>query len=284
MTGSIVVTGASGFIGNALVHFLVDQGLTVTAISRQPCAFPSNVQHIVVNDYADTPAATDSIVIHLAELSNIDEIEKLGAPCIDEACERARHLLEKKFQRFVYVSSGAVYGTEHQTPRTTSAEVKTDTVYNASKLIVEKLVRASGGTVARISNIYGPPVKAGTIFFDILSQIPGLSPLKVRDTHPARDYLWIDDLVRGLTAIALGKPNGTFNLGTGIATTAEDIAKTALGLAGETSRLVKGTATNRQNETDCLVLDPNQTEFSFGWRAETTLAQGMKMLLKEPND
>lgn len=283
MTGSVVVTGASGFIGNALVHFLAEQGTTVTAISRQPCAVPKNVQQIIVNHYVDAPIETDSVVIHVAELSNIGEIEKLGTPCINEAYERARHLLEKKFQRFVYVSSGSVYGTGYQTPRTTSAEVKTDTVYNAGKLVVEKLVRASGGTVARISNIYGPPVKAGTIFFDILSQIPGSDPLKVQDIHPARDYLWIDDLVRGLTAMALGKPNGTFNLGTGIATTAEDIARIALDVAGETSRLVKGTTTNRQNETDCLVLDSSQTESSFGWRAETTLVRGMKILLKEQN-
>jgi nucleoside-diphosphate-sugar epimerase len=283
MTGSIVVTGASGFIGNTLVRFLAEQGRTVAAISRKPCAVPSNVQQTIVSHYADVPVATDSVVIHLAELSSIGEIEKLGAPCINEACERARHLLEKKFERFVYVSSGSVYGTGHQTPRTTSAEVKTDTVYNASKLAVENLVRASGGTVARISNIYGPPLKAGTIFFDVLSQIPGSDPLKVRDTHPARDYLWIGDLVRGLAAIAMGTHSGTFNLGTGISTTAKDIAKTALALAGEPNRIVKSAAVNRHNETDCLVLDSRETELSFGWRAETTLAKGMEILLKEQN-
>ena len=281
MTCSLTVTGASGFIGQSLLRSLIDEGMAVTAVSRRPCAVPNGVNHLLVEQYAETPSTKDETLIHLAERSDISVIEQIGPAYIDEVRKRATSLLEKNHKRFLYVSSGSVYGTNERTPHDTRATVYQDTVYNRAKLSVEELVTSAGGLVARISNIYGPPVKVGTIFHDVLSQIPGTGPLKVRNTHPARDYLWIDDLINALKAMALGKKSGTFNIGSGKATTAGDIARTALELSGQSDRTITSSETRNKCKTDCLILDSGETKTAFGWQAKTSLAMGMKRLIGE---
>ncbi len=284
MTGSVIVTGASGFIGQSLLRCLVKEGIAVTAVSRQPCTVPNGARHILVEQYAETPSTKDQTLIHLAERSDISAVEKIGRRYIEVVGKRATSLLEKDHKRFLYVSSGSVYGANEKTPRDTHAAVYRDNVYNRAKLSVEKLVTSAGGLVARISNIYGPPVKVGTIFYDVLSQIPGTGPLAVRNTYPARDYLWIEDLIEALKAMAMGERSGTFNLGTGMATTAGDIARTALELSGQSDRTITSSETQPKRGTDCLILDSSETKSAFGWQAKTSLAMGMKILIRGNND
>lgn len=280
MPVTVVVVGASGFIGQALVRELVQRRISVTAVSRRACSFPANVMECIVDDYGTTPSDPDAVLVHLAEKADVGEAEKLGHGHLSEVGRRVEALLAKKFARFVYISSGRVYKATIERPRSPADPTTADLIYETAKLAAEDLVRSTDGVIVRLGNVYGPPLKAGTVLSDIVRQIPGTEPVVVKDNNPARDFLWIEDAARGLADIALGTATGTFNLGTGISTSAAQLARIALEAAGDTERTVIAIKPKQNENIDSIALDISATTAQFGWRPSTPLSAGIKILLQ----
>ena len=242
---------------------------------------PDGVVAINVDDYGNAPLETESTLVHLAEMSDIAKAEKRGEDYINEVRDRTATLLEKNYHRFIYVSSGRVYGCRSTKPHSPTGPVEPDCVYAAAKMEAEKLVCAADGVVVRIGNIYGSPLKSETVISDILYQVPGAEPLIIRDDNPARDFLWIGDVARGLADIALGTNTGIFNLGTGIATSPCDVARIALAIAGEDRRPIVANTPKRSGKINTIALNSTSTTAAFRWRPAVSLAEGIKVLMQE---
>jgi nucleoside-diphosphate-sugar epimerase len=284
MSPVVTVTGASGFIGNALVKELLRRNMSVNAVSRQKYIVSDQANQIIVNSYDQIPDDPNGTIIHLAETSDVAVAEKRGEVYISEARARASALIGKKFKRFIYISSGMVYGTRSTTPHKPNAAVVAGNIYNTAKLAVEKIVKSTDGIIVRLCNVYGPPLKSGTFFSDVFSQIPESTPLKIRDGNPARDFLWIDDVVKGLVEISIGSHQGTFNLGSGKATTTTDLTKIILEIAGQPHREIISSIPNNNDEINSLALDTEITTKLFGWEPQTSFHDGIRTLFNEQHD
>lgn len=280
MTFPVIVTGASGFIGGALVAELVQREARVYAVSRRQTGEWSGAETVTVTSYEETPCPENCSIIHLAEISDSAAANILGNRYLSDVKRQTSALLAKPFYRFIYVSSGTVYQKGGNTPCTPASETYSDNIYTAAKLAAEEMVKEAGGVVVRLSNIYGPAPKPGTVIADILAQIPGDGPLKIKNTAPARDYLWIDDAARGLADIALGEAVGLFNLGTGIETTVGDIARFALANANQLDRPIMATVSNQENPSDSISLDASHTTDVFGWKPTMQIEEGIKQLIE----
>jgi nucleoside-diphosphate-sugar epimerase len=284
MTNSVVVTGASGFIGSALVAELLERGISVYAVSRRRVLKTGSLKTAIVNKYDETPCPANSTIIHLAETSNSAAANTSGKQYVAEVKQQTSALLAKKFDRFIYVSSGTVYRKGAFLPRLPTSETLSENIYTEAKIAAEGLVRRAGGVIVRLSNIYGPPPKPGTVIADILNQIPGEGPLRIKDVASARDYLWIGDAAKGLNDIALGATAGVFNLGTGIETTAGDLAKIALAHAGQPERQVVASINSEPDSTDSIALDATSTTHMFGWKPTICVDEGISLLFEGPYD
>lgn len=276
-----MVTGASGFIGRALIRELARREVNVIAVSRRPSSAPANVLTKIVDLYEATPPDPTAVMVHLAELADIREVERRGSGYLTETTNRTKALLENNYARFVYVSSGKVYRNDSTEPKSPTDLISPNGIYASTKLAAEDLVRQKDGVIVRLGNIYGPPVKQGTVIADILDQIENDGPIMIRDDNPARDYLWIDDAAKGLAGIALGLSTGIFNLGSGVATSPSELACIALDVSGEPNRSIIANNPKRQGEIDSIALDFSDTTAQFGWRPRWTLAEGINTLLKE---
>ncbi len=282
MSRLVVVTGASGFIGRALIDEFARRDIQTLAVSRRPCAVPSGADVSVVADYPDTPVPAGATLIHLAERADIGEAERLGEQHLQETRQRIMALLVAARGRIVYASSGRVYGSETIRPHPPADPTRADCFYARAKLEAEQIVLESGrGVIARVGNVYGPPVKPGTVLGDILAQVPGNGPLRIRDAGAARDFVWVGDIARGLADMATGEATGIFNLGTGVASSAGDIARTALQLCGEEDRPVETSVPTDPGAINTIALDATQTTAVFGWRPEVTLESGLHRLIEE---
>jgi nucleoside-diphosphate-sugar epimerase len=281
MIQRIAVTGASGYIGQALINELLVRNLEPYAISRAPLQENfSGIPFLRVKDYAKIPAMQDTILVHLAETSLISDVEQQGENYIAKTSDQTAALLTKNWKRVVYASSGQVYGNKTSVPHAPDDAVVRDCVYSRAKLRSEKLVLDAGGVVARIGNVYGHPVKPKTVFADILDQLSETSPLKVRDENPARDYLWVEDVAKGLADIALGVAVGIYNLGSNIAVSAGDIARTTLAINGSRDREVVSLAPKENIAIDTIALDTTATTRDFGWQPITSLNEGLTKLMR----
>jgi UDP-glucose 4-epimerase len=281
MTQRIAVTGASGYIGQALINELLVRDIEIFAVSRTPLDKKfSKTPFLQVTEYAETPSMPDTVLVHLAETSLISDVEQQGESYIVEASNQTAALLTKNWKRVVYASSAQVYGTKTSVPHAPNDPVVEDCVYSRAKLASEKLVVDAGGVVARIGNIYGSPIKQGTVFADILNQLSTTGPVKIRDEKPARDYLWIDDVAKGLADIALETATGVYNLGSGIAITAGDIARALLKIHGSSDRDITSLIDTKKAGINTILLDASTTTEAFGWQPVISLDEGLTKLMR----
>jgi UDP-glucose 4-epimerase len=185
----ILVTGASGFVGRALVEDLAAQGHRVRAAMRQPAdIFSRTVEVVAVSDLARPlewrPLLSDiDTVVHLAGIAHTtsdvgdelyDRVNRAATAALAAAAARGR------IARLVFVSSiraqaGPIIDhalTEADTPKPVDA-------YGRSKLAAEHAIRAAElpHTILRPALIYGPGVKGNLADLIRLARSPWPLPL-----------------------------------------------------------------------------------------------------------
>jgi UDP-glucose 4-epimerase len=174
---AVLVTGASGAVGPAVVARLLREGRRVRAFSRNPGTgpWPDGVD-VLAGDVADADAvarAVDGVewVLHLAGLLHAQP----APPSLAAAYERANHegaravadaCVRAGVRRLVLFSTIAVYGATGEDGADEDTPPRPPTDYAASKLRGERAVLDRHGegelsaTVLRLAAVYGPNVKA----------------------------------------------------------------------------------------------------------------------------
>lgn len=268
MSFEVVVTGASGFIGSALLNQLIKNEIPVTGLSRQKAKGLSTL-----SSYLDCPSSKDAVLIHLAQPRDA------SIPSVGNEIELCRSLSSKPWRHIVYVSSSMVYGDAIQYPRKPDEPVTAFNEYANVKLACESIITNAGGTCLRFANIYGPGMANNSVVADILSQIPGKDSLVVKDKSPVRDFLWIDDAVRCLVSASVLMPGMILNVGSGTGISIGRLAELTLELAGEHKRPV--ISKTNQSRSSFLVLDISQTQSVLKWSPELDISLGLSYLLKK---
>jgi UDP-glucose 4-epimerase len=266
MTGPVVVTGAAGFVGRSLLKILAGEGVPAVAVTRR--ATPGAVR---VADYADTPAPKGAVLVHLAQPRDA------SASADPDQLRTCSALADKPWSHVVYASSAAVYGDGETHAHRPDEAVQPVSAYARAKLECERAFEQAGATTVRLANLYGPGMAPNNVLADILRQIPGTGPLKLRDLAPVRDFLWIDDAARCLAAACGARPGGVLNAGTGRGVSVAELARLALQAAGESSRAV--VAERDGGRASTLILDISSTRAALGWAPRVALEQGLATLI-----
>ncbi|MBB1488215.1 dTDP-glucose 4,6-dehydratase [Oceanospirillum sediminis] len=250
---NILVTGGAGFIGSALVRFLInDTSHQVLNIDKLTYAGnPESLKTIADNDryqflqadICDRQAMTEAfeqfkpdIVMHLAAESHVDRSIDGPSAFIETnivgtytLLDIARHYSEQldcaqKTQfRFHHISTDEVYGDLADTGLLFTEQTAYDpsSPYSASKASSDHLVRAWHRTyglpvvVTNCSNNYGPfHFPEKLIPLMILNALEGKALPVYGDGSQIRDWLYVDDHVRALYKVATeGSVGETYNIG-----------------------------------------------------------------------
>jgi len=273
----LVITGASGFIGRHLRETSEkNPKIDILAVSR------SGIQNsIKVSSYAHAPEG--DVLIHLAENNNAKSVAEQGHLYETQVLKTLNSLLNKKYSRIIYTSSSALYGENSNTPHGTEDRIFLDSPYRRVKALSEEAVlQSSKGVVVRIGNVYGPGMSESSVLFEILSQIFTPGDLMIRDSTPIRDFIWVRDVVDGLLRLAIHEnsddlSNRIFNLGTGMGTSIDNLARQTLDLAGQSSRRIVSKVNSKS--TSSIILDYKQTTLACGWIPKTILHEGLAELV-----
>ena len=207
-----VVTGATGFIGSALVDSLVRQGVRVRCLtSKRPrtTEVRGDVEWHVV-DWSDpramerSPALDDAnVVFHLAGRTKgltLDEF-RAGNVRPTEALLAALVRHATRPQRFVLVSSQSASGpaSDLTAPRRESDAATPIDDYGRSKLEAERVLEAYGSTlpwtIVRPCSVYGPRDRDFLAMFRQVNSGFWLYPA-TRDRWLSMAY--VDDIVQGM--------------------------------------------------------------------------------------
>jgi uncharacterized protein YbjT (DUF2867 family) len=205
----ILVTGATGFVGPAIVRALVDAGHTVRVLEREPersASLPN--QEAAVGDVTDPAslrqaAEGQDVVIHLVALlaGRPEEFQRVMEQGTRDLVEAAK---DAGVKRFVLMSA---LGTDEQT--------KDLVPYYHAKWEMEQIVKASGieHVIFRPSFIFGPGGGALQQFSRIAKLAP-ITPIVGPGTQRIQP-IWIDDVAASFVAGVEkhASTNRTFELG-----------------------------------------------------------------------
>ncbi len=298
----ILVTGAAGFIGSNFVHYWRKQrpGDHVVAYDLLTYAgvrenVPDDVP-FVEGDIADLDLAVQTLAEHEVDvvvnfaaeshnsLAVLDpglfaRTNAVGTQLLLEAARR--HGVD----RFHHVSTCEVYGDlpldSDETFREDSP-YRPRTPYNASKAAADHFVRAYFETfhvpvtISNCSNNYGPfqfPEKVIPLF--VTNALDDKELPLYASTQNKREWLHVVDHCRAIELVLeRGREGETYNVGSGVEKSIEEIADAVLELTGK-PRTLKTIVPDRPGHDRRYLLDSGKLREQLGWRDETPFETGL---------
>ncbi|MFO1533263.1 MAG: NAD-dependent epimerase/dehydratase family protein [Thermoplasmatota archaeon] len=283
-----VVTGASGFVGRHAVAALLRHG-PVTALVQPGHTAPELAGCDVVEADLLQPGlrlpADTGAVLHLAAQANPQRAGQDPQAALQANVAATLNVLEAcpTGARFALASTAHVYAPSPE-PLGEDARVEPTSWYAATKLMAETVLRQRSATrglrwtVVRIFNLYGPRQSPDYVVGSIVAQAAAGEVPQVRDPRPVRDFTYVVDAA-DLLARALREPRAagqTYNLASGQGHSVAEIVATACSLAG----LEPPAPTAGRKPEDVVRADPAKAARELGWKATTSLHDGIAACLK----
>ncbi|UWH26744.1 SDR family oxidoreductase [Aeromonas veronii] len=313
----ILLTGATGFVGGAVLTQLIQQsGLPVRTYGRRaPIDLPKNLAHVVGEldggrDYASALQSVDVVIHCAAQAHMMNNLASNGADIyhdanVDGTLNLARQAIAAGISRFIYISSVKVNGesTVDNRPFNHACPAAPEDSYARSKLAAEdglrELATNSGMelVIIRPPLVYGAGVKGN--FSSLLAIAKKNLPLPLGAIHNQRSMVALDNLV-DLIITCVTHPhaaNQTF-----LVSDDEDISTTQLlemiaRAAGKSPRLLPvpmswlrlaGKLTGKQAviERLCgnLQVDISHTKVTLGWQPPISVEEGIRRCFIEDKE
>lgn len=305
---NIIILGAGGFIGTNLTLALANErdnqnkyvnnitlfdreGVDFSHIKKMESPYISTLtgEFNMESDF-DTITKGQDMVYHLVSTtvpttSNQKIAQELTANVVVtvnllEAC------VKNRIKKVVFLSSGGtVYGKKKVMP------LKEDTVtypissYGIQKITIEKLLylyqymHGLNYSVIRLANPYGPYQRPngvlGVVTTFIYKALMGEPITVYGDGSVVRDFIYIDDAVKGILKIVNGNnKQSTYNLGCGKGASVKEVIDTIQNSLG--IKVNVKSVSSRKVDVPINVLDISHYEETFGKLVPISLAEGVK--------
>ncbi len=299
----IVLLGATGFIGtNLTIKLAEDPANDIVVVGRNRAHYKDiesfgfeNVRFVrsdltTETGFDELVGGADTVYHLLCSIvpttSNIHIPEELRTNVLlsanlFEACVR------QGVRKVVFLSSGGtVYGREAKCPITEDTPTNPITSYGVQKITIEKLLYLYNYMygldyrIVRLSNPYGPYQRPNGILGAVTTftykALRGEEIKVYGDGSVVRDFIFIDDAVRGILKIVNGETeHRTYNLGSGYGTSIKTVLQTIEDVLG--TRLIVNFSDARPVDVPVNYLDIQRFEKAFGKLNPLDLGTGIGM-------
>lgn len=287
-----VVTGACGFIGQPLVKYLIKTGCDVVAVDRKP--FPGNVSKSLMVDISQPNSLdgfldSDTVIFHLAASANVAGSVENPRFDFDNTFRGLFEVLEaarKHRCRVIFPSTASIFDPVNRLPLAERAFPRPTSPYAAAKVAGEAYCYAYNRSydldvrIARLFNVYGVGMNRFAIH-DITRKIQR-DPQHIEilgDGNQIRDYLYIDDAVRGLELIAAkGKAGEDYNLASGVPVRLIDLAKQIASVMGYPDITVTTSGRSFPGDTKQWFADITKIK-ALGFEQNVDLEDGLSLTI-----
>ncbi len=301
---TILVTGASGFIGSHLVEHLAKKGYTVRAFVRYNSinswgwldnSAQKNKLEIISGDIRDYDSVCKAVegcsaVFHLAALIGIPYSYLSPLGYIKTNIEGTYNILESAkncgIEQVLITSTSETYGTAQYVPIDEKHPAVGQSPYSASKIAADQLAVSYYRSfdlpvkIVRPFNTYGPRQSARGIIPTIISQIlAGSATIKIGNIHPTRDFTYVNDTINAFMAIynapeLLGQ---AVNIGTGKECSIGDLAQIIIELLDAQVTIDTDQERVRPQKSEVERLNCNNTKLqsATNWKPLISLKEGL---------
>ena len=303
---TLVVTGASGFVGTHLCQALQQRGMAYRAVVRSATGpKPHTVCLPSIDAHTDWTQVVQgaSAVVHLAARvhqvvdSSADPLQAFRATNLHSTVQLARSAQQMGVRRFIFVSTVKVMGeqTAPGRPFRASDPAQPQDAYATSKYEAEQELKAltAGSTmelvIVRPPLVYGPGVRAN--FASLVRAVARGLPLPLGRVHNQRSLVGIDNLV-DLLLLCTHHPRAvgqTLLVSDGHDVSTAELVQQIAAALGRPARLLPvpvswlrlaGRLTGReaaiQRLCSSLQVEISATCQQLGWTPPVSVAEGMR--------
>jgi len=287
----LLVTGGAGSLGSNLIEHVADRCEAIVVLDnfmtgKREALLPLENLSVVEGSVTDEVLVNrifsefePTHVVHSAasykdpsDWTTDTLVNVLGTINVVKASERL------KVQRFVNFQTALCYGNPTQIPIPISHPSAPFTSYGISKTAGEAFVMASmtPWVSLRLANVTGPRLSIGPIptFYKRLAAGEGCSvSTTIRDFLDMSDFLGLMDRVLGSSEV------GVFNASSGEGHTIEEVFRVVARYLGKHDAQPMSIHQPGADDVRAVVLDPSETEKTFGWTAQVPFEDMIVKLL-----
>jgi UDP-glucose 4-epimerase len=284
----VLVTGASGFVGRAVVRALRDGGARVTTIDQVD--FPRSEVNGLVGDLTDPrvrdAAVTEGLtgIVHLAAVTSVLRSVEDPVGVYEANVGVTASLLElaraRGVGRFVLSSTNAVVGDVGTATIREDTPLRPLTPYGATKAACEMLMSAYAGSYGmatcalRLTNVYGPGMehKDSLVARLMKAALSGATVQVYGDGTQVRDFVHVSDVVRGLLLAWERRWVGPLIVGSGRSSSVLEVLDTARRVTGRP--LPATHVAPKAGEMPAVIVDIGRAR-GLGYEPAVTLDEGV---------
>lgn len=306
MNGPVLITGATGFVGQHLLREMAAAypGQAVVAVG----AGRGSDAVMDLTDEASVLAVLrrhrPRAVVHLAAIAAPSQARADPSHAWNVNVEGTRRLARGLMTvlegqcRLVFAGSAEAYGAAfnaHGAPVTEAAALRPISAYGVTKAAADILVGQlahEGLDVCRFRpfNHTGPGQSDAYVVPTFAKQVAavmkGEAPPEIRvgNLDAARDFMDVRDVVKAYAAAAMAPtpfpPESVYNIASGTAVTIRDMLERMIALSGHEIEIIIDPARLRPNDIPLAVGDPAAIRARLGWSATRTIDQIVADVLK----
>lgn len=284
-----LLIGGNGLVGTRLISRLIELGEQVISFSgHEPLNPIRNVLYIQgdVTEYGTINQILHDNrvdrIIHNAAVShpklymdNPYKVYRINVLGTLTSLEVARNF---GIKRYVYMSSGAVYGNVNLETVTEDVPLHSESPYGATKVACEELVRNYGleSVSLRVGFVYGPGRKFECPIQMILDDCIHKGKVEWKQgMDQIMDYIYVDDCVDAIATIALAKslPHSEYNVGGGENVPYSRVVKKVKELYPDVPITI-GKGTLGYDNLGAMSMERVLSDFS--WKPKITIEEGIE--------
>jgi dTDP-glucose 4,6-dehydratase len=304
MTTSLV-TGGAGFLGSHLCDELLSRGQRVICVDNLETGSLANIEHIRTDQFVHLnvdiidPYHVDEqidFVYHLASPASPIDYLRLPLHTLKVGSYGTHHTLglaKKHRGRFLIASTSEVYGDPQEHPQRESYwghvnPIGPRGVYDEAKRYAEALTMAYhrqqgvDTAIVRIFNTYGSRMRPhdGRAIPTFLRQGLQDRPITVfGDGSQTRSFCYVDDLIRGIIALAESGHHEPVNIGNPNEFTLLELAKTVIEVIDSRSEIVYEALPT--DDPQVRQPDISLAREILGWEPAIDLREGLRRTIEQ---
>jgi dTDP-glucose 4,6-dehydratase len=298
-----LVTGGAGFLGSHLCDELLRRGHRVICVDNLETGSLTNIEHIRVPEFVHlntdiiAPYFVDEpvdFVYHLASPASPIDYLRLPLHTLKVGSHGTHHTLglaKKHRARFLIASTSEVYGDPQVHPQTEDYwghvnPIGPRGVYDEAKRYAEALTMAYhrqqgvDTAIIRIFNTYGPRMRPhdGRAIPTFMRQALTDRPITVFGTgSQTRSFCYVDDLIRGMIALAESGEHMPVNVGNPDEFTLLELAEAVIDVTASSSEIVHEALP--VDDPQVRRPDISRAKELLGWEPEVSLRDGLQRTL-----
>lgn len=291
---TVLLTGATGFIGSHCIDPLLSKGYKVFAVSSKPQASSASALQWIHLDLKNEKKIEEELrrlkpshLLHLAWYAEPPHYWQSyeNILWLQSSLHLLKVFLEEGGRRVVMAGTCAEYEWKHAECHELETPCIPESLYGTAKyslfLLGKRLAALSNASFAwgRLFHLFGPGEHPKKLIRMVISGLLQEKPVSCSSGEQIRDYLYVQDAADAMTSLLDADCQGAVNIGSGQPMQIREILKKIVEKIGNEELLQLGSMTPRLSDPLLLVPCTARLNNEVRWKSKREIGEGLDKMI-----